>query len=340
MRILYHIPYPDGLGADRWICEGWREGFRALGHDFHLLTAEGRLADWTGDRRPDLFFTAVNLIDLDRERDTLAALRARGTRVLLWVHWPLEPRIDPRRAEIIRREDVADLYFGEREPEQMARFERETGKRYHVIPHAANPALHFPVDPVAKYRFDVVYLGANLRKKRWFARHVLRPLARTCRLAVFGPGWTARDHALRAASRLCRSVRAFQAAKAIDRARITVPPDAERALYSSAAIALNFHEREDDGSQPHYIVNQRTFKIPACGGFEICDEVPAVRKYFGEDEVVMARLDPEDWIGKVRHFLAHPEERERIRARGAERARRDHLSTHRVAALLALLGHG
>ena len=338
MRVLYHIPYPDGLGADRWICEGWREGFRALGHEFHLLTAADRLSARASTTSPDLFFTAVNLIDPERERATLRAMRGQGTKVLLWVHWPLEARIDPRRAEALRRDDVADLYFGEREPDQMELFQRETGKAYHVIPNAANPALHFPVPPVPRYRYDIVYLGANLRKKRWFDEHVLRPLRRKYRVGVFGPGWSARDQVLRAGSRLCRLAGAFGAAKAIDRARIAVPPEAERALYSSAAICLNFHEREDDGSQPHYIVNQRTFKIPACGGFQICDEVPAISKYFGDDEIVMIPLDPGEWMVRVEYFLRHAQEREAIRSRGAERARRDHLSTHRVKATLALLG--
>src|SRR5207248_8747832 len=63
-----------------------------------------------------------------------------------------------------------------------------------------------------------------------------------------------------------------------------------RLYYSSAKICLNFHEREPDGSQPHYIVNQRTFKIPACGGFQMCDEVPAIRKYFSDSEIVLLPL--------------------------------------------------
>jgi spore maturation protein CgeB len=338
MRVLYHIPYPDGLGADRWICEGWREGFRALGHEFHLLTAGDRLIERARTTRPGLFFTAVNLIDLEREQRTLRALREQGTKVLLWVHWPLEARIDPRRAEVLRRDDVADVYFGEREPEQMRPFEQETGKPYHVIPNAANPALHFPVPRDGHYQYDIVYLGANLRKKRWFAEHILRPLKRKYRVGVFGPGWSLGDQALRAGSRLCRLAGAFRIARTIDRARIAVPPDAERVLYSSAAVSLNFHEREDDGSQPHYIVNQRTFKIPACGGFQICDEVPAIRKYFGEDELVMAPLDPGEWMARIDHFLGHQDEREAIRARGAQRALREHLSTNRVKTVLALVG--
>src|SRR5438445_1501356 len=181
--------------------------------------------------------TVVNRVCLDRERAARRGLRDWRVRILLWVHWPLESRIDPRRAEILRREDVADIYFGEREPEQMERFERETGKPYHVIPNAANPALHFPVDPVSRYRYDIVYLGANLRKKRWFVQNVLRPLTKTYRVGVFGPGWDVRDHVQRLGSKVCRMAGAFAVAGWIDRARIAVPADAERALYSSAKVS-------------------------------------------------------------------------------------------------------
>ncbi len=338
MRVLYHIPYPYGLGADRWICDAWREGFLARGHEFHLFQDGERLAERARAVEPDVFLTAINILDLDAESAALRRLRSRGTKVAVWVHWPLGPGTPAARAEWLRREDLADLYFGEREPEQMTRFEEETGKRYQAIPNAANPRMHFPVEPVRRYAYDIVYLGANLRKKRWFAENVIRPLRRTHRVGVFGPGWSLQDTLLRGWSKVCKLARAYPVARAIDRIRISIPPDAERQLYSSAKISLNFHEREDDGSQPHYIVNQRTFKIPACGGFQICDDVPAIRKYFGEDEVVLARLDRPEWLEKVEYFLSHESERKGMQRRGTARALREHMSTNRVDTLLALLG--
>ena len=338
MSVLYHLPYPHGLGADRWICETWRSGFEGLGHRFSLFQAGERLENRIQETDATLFFSSINVLHIADPSvlATLQTIRARGTKVLLWVHWPLEPTIDPRCADVLIRQNVADIYFGEREPEQMVAFEREAGKRYHVIPHAADPNCHFPVEASSKYQFDVVYLGANLPKKRWFVESVLRPLGRRYRVGLFGPGWTRTDDLLRVCSKACKTVGAFNLARMVDRLRITIPPDEERQLYSSAKIALNFHERERDGSQPHYIVNQRTFKIPACGGFQVCDDVPAIRKYFESDEVIMAKLDASDWLAKVEYFLLHDDERERIRAKATRRALRDHLSTRRVQQVLEL----
>jgi len=338
VKVFYHIPHPDGLGADRWICDAWREGFQRLGHKFVEVSSLRSLADTSAVQTPTLFFTAINLLDSESWVPALHRLRKAGTRVLLWVHWPLVPSVERRLADILKDDDIADVYFGERESEQMAQFEAETGKKYHVVANAANPALHFPAKPLAKYQYDVVYLGANLRHKRWFAENVLRPLKARYRVGLFGPRWTARDHVLRAISKVSRLVGLRGVAKCVDRHRITIPPDEENLLYSSAKISLNFHEREPDGSQPHYIVNQRTFKIPACGGFQICDYVPAIRKYFADDEVVLASLDARDWHDKIEYYLAHDDERRHIQAKGTKRALLEHLSTSRVRQVLSLLG--
>jgi hypothetical protein len=339
MKVLYHIPNPAGLGADRWICDGWRRGFEELGHEFHLLAGRESLRQRAEAVRPDLFLTAINILDIASSEllQILSAMRGEGTKVAIWVHWPLVPSIDPRRGEALKQADVADLYFGEREPEQMESFERETGKEYHVIPHAADHRQH-AFTPMPKYQFDIVYLGANLPAKRWFVNTLLPTLRRKYRVGVFGPGWTLSDRVLRSGSAALRSLHLDALAAPIDRGRITIPPEEEAALYSSAAISLNFHEREIDGSQPHYIVNQRTFKIPACGGFELCDYVPAIRKYFGEDELVMLPLNLEQWLHAIEYFLANPAERERIRTKAMKRAQRDHTYKGRIAVLFRLLG--
>lgn len=337
MKVLYHLPYWKGLGADRWICEGWKDGFEELGHGFHIVSQDKDILHALEAIRPTLFFSAVNILHPDLATSVRYWGR-KGTTVLLWVHWPLEASVPRRWRDLLMQEDVADIYFGEREPEQMANFELETGKKYHVIPNAANPRVHFPTQSVGKYEYDVVYLGANLPNKRWFVENVLQPTRAGRRVAIFGPGWNVTDHVLRAISKASRLAGLRGIAQCVDRHRISIPPDEENLLYSSAKISLNFHEREPDGSQPHYIVNQRTFKIPACGGFQICDYVPAIRKYFSDDEVVLASLDAREWHDKIEYYLAHDEERRQIQAKGTKRALQEHLSTNRVRQVLSLLG--
>jgi spore maturation protein CgeB len=330
MRILYYIPALGTTGADRWIYEGWRHAFVDTGHEFFELTARDEWRRRIHETRPELFFIP-NRIDIERQRSTLLWARQRGAKTFLIVDWPMRER-DLR---VIRTDDVADVFFGEREPESMREFESATGRPYHLIPNAANRLWHFPTQPADRYAYDIVYLGAYLSKKRKMFHDILLPLAKRYRCGIFGPYWTMRDNFLRGAQKIFRSAGLVRGARYLNRLRIVVPPEEENLLYSSARICVNFHEREDDGSQPHTIVNQRAFKIPACGGFQICDHVPALAKYFAPDEVVMAD-GPDDWFRKIDYYLAHERDRHEIRLRGAQRALREHMYHNRVRDVLTL----
>lgn len=331
MRILYYIPHLRTVGADRWIYEGWRDAFLDLGYDFFELTEYDNWNKKVREARPDIFF-ATNIIDVSKRKDFLMRLRYRGVKVFLVVHWPMHQK----ELEIIRDFKIADVYFGEREPESMTDFESFTKRKYYLIPNAANKKLHFPAKPVEKYQYDIVYLGAKLPKKKWFFNNVLLPLTKKYKVGTFGPHWTLKDNLFRASSKLCKKMKFKPGQIFFDRLRVVIPPEEENQLYSSAKISLNFHEREKDGSQPHYILNQRTFKIPACGGFEICDYVPALCKYFTEDEVITAGLNPKDWFQKIDYYLTHEEERRKIQQKGTRRALRDHTYHNRVNRVIEL----
>lgn len=331
MRVLYWIPYENGLGADRWIYDGWRFAFTDLGHEFFALTAQDDWHSTIAHVQPDLLF-CPNFVDLPRHKETLRRARKDGVVVFVVADWPMSAS----HVNVITEDEVADVYFGEREPGSMREFVEVTGRPYVLIPNAADRHLHFPTDPAPEYDFDVVYLGANLPKKRAFFENVLRPLRRKYRVGLFGPGWTARDGAARIAQGAFRRAGLVTAADSVNRRRLSVPPERENVLYSSAAVALNAHEREPDGSQPHYIVNQRAFKIPACGGLEICDDVPALRKYFSRSQVVTA-TSPGEWLENVDHFLGNVTERERVRRAGTERALRDHTYHNRVDEVASVL---
>lgn len=326
MKILYHIPYPNATGADRWIYEGWRDALKDLGHEFFELTAHDNLEGKIKEVKPDIFWTAYNLMDVVKQKEKLKWVRAQGVNIFMRMSWPRTKE----EVEVIRNEDIVDIYFDEREPESMKEFEELTNRKYHTVTNAANKFAHYPTMPVEKYQYDIVYLGAKLPSKKWFFDSVLLPLTKKYKVGIFGPYWTLKDNLLRASTKLCRDIKFKQGVVFLNNLRIVIPPEEENQLYSSAKICLNFHEREKDGSQPHYILNQRTFKIPACGGFEICDYVPALRRYFDEKEVVMADIDKEDWFEKIDYYLTHEDERKKIQKKGTERALRDHTYHNRV----------
>jgi spore maturation protein CgeB len=279
--------------------------------------------------------SAMNLIDRDKDLPIIEKARQAGTRFFLWIHWPPDLGLEVWNS-LLCKTNPADVYFGEREPEGMYDFESVTGKKYVTIPNAANKKLHFPTVPMKKYEYDLVFLGTNLPLKQKLFSTILEPLRKKYRVGLFGPGWTTKDSVLRAIQKFARNAGMIKFANWINDRRITVPLDEENALYSSAKICLNFHEREPDGSQPHYILNQRTFKIPACGGFELCDKVPALRNYFTEDEMVMVDIEPSKWLETIEYYLTHEEERKAIQKKATGRALRDHMYHNRVEQVIAL----
>jgi len=338
-KIIFNCPYIYGPGAIKWIVASWEEGFRLKGYEFHTCQDDRTLEAMWERIRPQILYCDIvaTRIEDPEIRSFLAKARSAGTKVCLNVFWPLAGQPEAR-AEALRRYDVADLYSGEREPDSMGSFELDCGRPYVTLPQSASPRFHFPTEPVARYQYDVVYLGAKLPNKRWFNENVIAPLRRKYRLGLFGPAWTVRDNSLRAGSKLARMAGLPGVAKTFDRYRIYVPEEDENKLYSSARISLNFHEREADNSQSHHIVNQRTFKIAACGGFQIADPVSALPRYFANDEIVTAGFDAREWMDKVAYYLSHDDERLAIQQRATTRALREHMAHHRVELLEKLLG--
>ena len=56
MRILYHIPNPQGMGADRWIYEGWRDAFADMGNQVYEHTVYDELEQKVRDVQSAVFY--------------------------------------------------------------------------------------------------------------------------------------------------------------------------------------------------------------------------------------------------------------------------------------------
>lgn len=340
MRILNQINYIGGLGADRWIGSGWKDAFEELGHEFFWYTAADDLGARINDVRPDIIMTSQS----ELERGNLAvflASRRRGVKVVMRVDSFFDH--NPLVRDVLAREDPADIYFGEVEDSRMDVFKKMTGKPYVIIANAANHRNHFPTTPVSKYACDIVFLGAWMPNKREAFAKLLFPLMKKYRVRLYGPNWTIKDNALRSLGFVARKVGMSVLSERLQQLRLSIPVDEENQLYSSAKICINIHERgEHIQVQEHFILNERTFKIPASGGFEVCDFVPPLRNYFTEDEMVMADDKHgdwmKDWFEKIDYYLKHDDERKAIQERGTARALRDHTYLNRVSQMFDVLG--
>jgi spore maturation protein CgeB len=334
LKILYLINY-FGLGADRWISSGYRDAFTDMGHEFHYVNFSDDLREAIETVCPDiLMLVPSELVRNPANWPAIREARRRGAKVFVGVDQTAVG--DPEKLAFYRDADIADVYYGENEEEWMQDFVRASGKKYVTIPNAANSKYHFPAPAVEKYRCDIAFLGAMMPLKRTAFKKLLIPLTKRYHVRIYGPGWTFKDKALKAAAALFRKAGIRSASAWFTAQRVSVPPEEERELYSSAKASVNIHERGPE-TKNHVFLNERTFKIPACGGFEICDHNLALRRHFTESEVVMAD-DDEDWFKKIDYYLHHDGERSRIREAGARRALRDHTYHQRAKRILELAG--
>jgi spore maturation protein CgeB len=337
MKVLYQLPYQDSTGADRWIADAWRGGFEYFGHQFEYWHAHHIDADAIAASGAGLLMTDIHQIDGLKDFAQLEALRAKGVKVAIWVHWPLDADI-AYMAEDLKRRDIADVYYGERESDCMGDFETATGKRYLCLPNAADHRYHFPAPPDPLFAYDIVFLGTRLPRKKWMNELIEKRLQPRFRVGLFGQFWTRRNRMIAFVARAARKLRIMWLAGFIDRRRVQISLEMERVLYSSAKICINFHERCDDGSIDHSIVNQRTFKIAASGGFQVADDAPGVLRYFSPDEIVSLPLDQDLWVETIARYVADDATREEMRRRSTARAMGEHYSYHRVQILMGRLG--
>jgi spore maturation protein CgeB len=108
----------------------------------------------------------------------------------------------------------------------------------------------------------------------------------------------------------------------------------EARIYKSSTISINLHEdyqRTYGGD-----CNERTFKIPLCGGFEITDDVSCIRKYFLDGEEIVIAKDKKEWFEKIDYYIRNPDRRLEIMRRGAARVLKDHTYHSRVTQMINL----
>lgn len=337
MKILYHLLHPNVNAAERWIFESWRDGFEHLGHKVEILKFEDSFIERIQETKPDLFMTDICVIDLNKYGNFLLDMKKLGMKIAIWVHWPLINSAQHNKAFLMNY-SIGDLYFGERVLDGK-QFFLDTGKKYNCIPNSANYKYHYPCNPNKDYSYDIVYVGSRLPHKKWFEVNILKPLLKNkkYKVKVIGRGWSKIDFFHRILRKMLIILNLPSLKNFIEKMTVKISIDDERLYYSSSKICLNFHERDPDGKQSHYIINQRAFKIPACGGFQICDEVEALRDYFSEDEIVLLPLDKSAWLKAIDYYLEHDEIRENMRKKSTLNARKNHTSVNRCEMLLNLI---
>ena len=341
MKILFNVPCLESVYALRFIYEGYKNAFIDLGHECRPFTSCDNLADVLETYEPDIFFYSLHFYYLKYlDLELLKRYRDRGLVVFCHVRsWlPLAKEIgcgplrdDSRNVWLIKNGLAGDVFwawYGRGEP-LMDGFEETTGYQWHSILEAADKTKYF-LDRDDRFVSDLAYVGSYLPAKRKFFNRHFPALRKKYDFRIYGSDWTVANRLL---GQIQRAGQYYNIGFLKGLRRLPLSMEDERKVYSSARISLNVHEEHvvQHGNE----INERTYKILACGGFEITDGVRQIGKIFTEDELIIAK-DPRDWFEKIDYYLKKPEEREKIAAAGRKKVLAEHTYHHRVAQVLEI----
>lgn len=343
MIIAYHMPSLNNIYAQRTIYWGFKNAFLDMGHEFHTFTSDDDLEKFLNKNKPDIFITSSHFyyqkyLDLD----ILKKYREKGmvlfTKIDFWDSPLSKLRVneakglknDEKTISLIKNGLLGDIFFHvtEQGDKRMDGFEQTTGHKFHTIPLAADKTM-MNSKFNEKFAGNISYIGTYLPEKRPFFDNYVFPLRKQYDLRLYGQDWTATDRILGWTQRFGQYFN-------IPYLRSLVKPklklEDEPTIYLSSKICINVHEefQKKFGGD----CNERTFKIPLYGGFEITDDVACIRKYFRDGEEIVIAKDKKDWFEKINYYIDHPEERQKIIDAGKKRVLKDHTYNSRAQQII------
>ena len=171
-------------------------------------------------------------------------------------------------------------------------------KRMECLPYAAiDPDFHYP-RPSGETICDVGFVGTLVPRSLYSERAAALESLREFDLGI----WSMHG--------IPRSLKAFHRGYALGEGMLRV--------LSAVKISLNAH-----GDFMRYGGNMRLFETAAIGVFQLVDDRPGISDWFKPGEHLATYRGLDDLQAKVRHYLAHDEQRRRMAA-----AARGHVLAH------------
>lgn len=116
-------------------------------------------------------------------------------------------------------------------------------------------------------------------------------------------------------------------------------PNSEFARFSNrSAVVLSLHRQftASEGRAEAGTPGPRLFEVAMAGGFQLVDrDIPGISDYFIEGKDFAAFSSPEECLTKLKYYLEHPIERERIAISAQNKVKEKHTYFHRVSKILS-----
>ena len=343
MNVLYYYPYPNSLNSGRTIYYGYKNAFETLGHNFYTLNAHESYEEVLEKVEPHIFIWSVGSTQNLKEKITIInKYRQKGMKVFVqipfWNHSFGLLRINESKSlkdnmeliSLIKSGEVGDYFYNSCDDidERMNGFEKTTNYKHISIPLAADKNIIYDANYKNEFKADISYIGTLLPEKKAFFKDNIMPLRNQYNIKLYGQDWTTTDKVIGLFHKFGMYYN-IPFLKDLRKQRLELSDEGD--IYRSTKISINIHEeyQKKFGGD----CNERTFKIPLAGGFEIVDNVRCIKKYFNEKEMVIAD-NPNDYKEKLQYYLKNPDKCQDIIEAGRKRVLRDHTYERRVEQML------
>lgn len=159
---------------------------------------------------------------------------------------------------------------------------------------ASSDCLAVPL-PANKCRYPVTFIGsAHGDRMALVAQLAAHGIEVTC----FGYGWPAGPVASEDVPRIMRE----------------------------SVISINFANSKGENQ-----IKARTFEVAGAGGFLLTNPAQGLERFYVPGSEIAIYQDFDDLVSKIRYYLSHPDERDRVAQAGYVRTLRDHLYEQRLA---------
>ena len=345
MKILYQIPSLDTVYAGRTIYYGYKNAFENLGHIFKPFTASDNSQKVLNEFKPDILIAGLNSYTLKYlDLDAVKKQKKKGMKVFINTPFWNSPKIrtsinevsslskNKTHIDLIKSGTFGDIYYNvyEKNDPRMNGFEKKTGYKHYTIPLAADK-IALKAKYNKKFQADVSFIGTYSPQKRNFLKRYVFPLAKKKDLKLYGQDWTFCDRTLGWIQRTGQYLN-IPYLRSIRKPQLQLNEEAE--VYKSSLISINIHE--DQQRKFGGDCNERTFKIPLCGGFEITDDVACIRKYFEDGKEIIIAKNEKDWFEKIEYYIKNPEKKLPIIEAGRGKILLEHTYHNRVEQIISI----
>lgn len=195
-------------------------------------------------------------------------------------------------------------------------------KNYHYLPMAALPEIHKPVKLTEEerelYGSDVSFVGAGYFNRRHFFPKLI-----DFDLKIWGNEWEG-------ASVISKYIQ-------MEGERVSTEDTVK--IFNASKVNINLHssKQHEDVNPYGDFVNPRTFELASCGAFQLVDFRSDLSRFFEIDKEIICFKGVNEAREKIRYYLAHPDERQRLSENARIRALKEHTYKNRMEEMMGFL---